>query len=63
MGNKVCYEAVNEEQLKARLGNNCSPGFDRHGYLIGPDVNGRLCHIGSYYSLGEAQRAAKSLNN
>jgi hypothetical protein len=56
------YEAVNREQLVDRLGSQCSPHRSYEGYLIGPDVTGRLCHVGSYRSLAAAQTAARALN-
>lgn len=56
------YEAVTAQQLMARLGNQCSPMRDRQGYVIGPDIEGRICHIASCFSMHEAQEAASRMN-
>ena len=56
------YEGVNTEQLQARLGRYCSPMHGRDGYVIGPDIHGRLCHCSTHHSLGEAQAKARELN-
>lgn len=56
------YEAVTREQLVTRLGSMCSPMRDRHGYVIGPDINGRICHCATCFSLGEARQHAAKLN-
>jgi len=34
----------------------------RDGYVIGPDVDGRICHCSTHWSLGEAQRKAAEHN-
>ncbi len=57
------YEAVTREQLRQRLGGQCSPMQGRDGYVIGPDIHGRICHCSTHFSLGEAQRKAKELND
>ncbi len=55
------YEAVDTNELVRRLGRGCSPMADRKGYVIGPDINGRLCHIATCFTLAEAkERAAKA---
>ena len=56
------YKAVTAEELKARLGMQCSPMAGKNGYVIGPDIIGRVCHIGTYCSMAEAQAAAKRMN-
>ena len=56
------YVGVTREQLQARLGRQCSPMRDRDGYVIGPDVNGRICHCSTHWTLGEAQAKARELN-
>lgn len=56
------YRAVTRQELTATLGNQCSPMPDRDGYVIGPDINGRLGHCSTHFSLGDAQRAAARLN-
>ena len=56
------YEAVDKKTLIKRTHGNCSPMRDREGYVIGPDANGRLCHVATCFSLGEAKRRAEKLN-
>lgn len=60
------YEAVTVDQLVARLGSMCSPANDRRGnmagYVIGPDINGRICHCATCFSIGEARQHAAKLN-
>lgn len=56
------YEAVTKEELKRRLHGNCSPMRGRDGYVIGPDIHGRLCHVATCFTLGEARRRAAKLN-
>ena len=56
------YEAVTVTELRARTGGNCSPMKGRDGYVIGPDINGRVCHVATCFSMAEAQRKAKKLN-
>ena len=34
----------------------------REGYVIGPDVNGRICHIATCFTLHEAQIRAAAMN-
>lgn len=58
----VKYEAVNRKQLVERLGGQCSPDWRRDGYVIGPDVNGRLCHVASCFFYCEAVSLANRLN-
>jgi len=59
------YKAVTKDQLIAELGNTCSPaGRDQTAYVIGPDVNGRLCHIATCKGgIVEAQLRAEKLNS
>ena len=33
------------------------------GYVIGPDIDGRLCHVATCFSLAEAKETAKRLND
>ena len=56
------YKAVTREQLKQRLGSQCSPMPDREGYVIGPDITGRICHCATCFTLAEAQRRADEYN-
>ena len=56
------YEGLNREELVARLGSQCSPMPTKEGYVIGPDVNGRICHIATCDSKGAAQEYAEELN-
>lgn len=56
------YQAVNVSELRQRLGAQCSPDPHRNGYVIGPDVNGRLCHVASCFSMAEARRRAYQMN-
>lgn len=64
------YRAVTREELVSALGTQCSPmSSDRRprdgtpeGYVIGPDVNGRLCHIATCFTLAEAQQRADESN-
>jgi hypothetical protein len=56
------YEAVTMAELIRRLGRECSPDAGRAGYVIGPDVNGRLCHVASCRSIREARERADKLN-
>ena len=56
------YQAITKEQLVARLDGQCSPMRDRNGYVIGPDIYGRICHCSTHWTLGEAQKKARLLN-
>ena len=56
------YEAVDVETLRNRLGRMCSPDRTREGYVIGPDINGRICHVASCTSMYDAKRKACQLN-
>jgi len=56
------YEAVSADELVRRLGGGCSPMHGREGYVIGPDVNGRICHIATCFTLHEAQIRAAAMN-
>lgn len=58
----VKYEAVTRAELVRRLGSNCSPMEDWRGYVIGPDVTGRLCHVATCSDMGEARQRAGRLN-
>jgi len=57
------YHAVDTATLRQVLGNQCSPMRGRDGYVIGPDVNGRLCHCATCFSIGEAKRHIEQINN
>lgn len=57
------YRAVDGLTLIQTLGfHNCSPHPSYSAYLIGPDCNGRLCHLGSYRSMVDAKAAADRCN-
>ena len=56
------FEAVNREQLVARLGRQCSPMAGRDGYVIGPDTYGTIRHWCTCFSIGEARIKAANLN-
>lgn len=56
------YKAVGKEELREILGSQCSPYFNREGYVIGPDSNGRLCHVASCFSMSDARRHATEAN-
>lgn len=56
------YIAVTTDQLRAKLGRQCSPMADRKGYVIGPDINGRICHCSTHLTLAYAQQKADKLN-
>lgn len=56
------YKAVDVYELRDVLGTKCSPGFGRTGFVIGPDVNGRICHVASCFYLHEAKALAARYN-
>jgi hypothetical protein len=58
------YRAVTATELIATLGTQCSPcrRSPSPGYVIGPDINGRLCHCATCSTLGEAQAKVDKLN-
>lgn len=56
------YEAVTRGELVRRLAGQCSPDPRRNGYVIGPDINGRLCHVATCFSMSEARLKAKLYN-
>ena len=56
------YVAVGPEGLRRLLGSQCSPMVNKKGYVVGPDVNGRICHCSSHFSLVEAETKALLLN-
>lgn len=56
------YEAVTKEELIARLGKQCSPHSTAGGYVIGPDATGRICHVASCHSIGQAIITARDYN-
>lgn len=55
------YRAVRTDELIATL-KTCSPDYLHEGYVIGPDINGRLCHVASCLSYSDALRYAEQLN-
>jgi hypothetical protein len=60
------YKAVSKDELIAELGRMCSPEFGREqtAYVIGPDINGRLCHVATCKGgIVEAQLRAEKLNS
>lgn len=57
------FRAMDSDELIARLGKeNCSIDPSRFGYVIGPDVNGRLAHVASCRDMKDAEEYAKQLN-
>ena len=62
MDKATSYQAVDVNELKQILKNDCSPDRFRHGYVIGPDAGGRLCHIASCYTMEDAKKTANRLN-
>ena len=56
------YKAVDVTELRNKLGNQCSPQRGKDGYVIGPDVNGRICHCATCGTFAEAKRIAHRLN-
>ena len=62
MSDRPKYEAVDVAELRRRLGHQCSPDRSRHGYVIGPDITGRLCHCASCFSIVEARDVAARYN-
>lgn len=59
---RIYYQAVTAEKMKNILGNNCSVDSSREGYVIGPDINNRLCHVASCVTFQEALKYADTLN-
>jgi hypothetical protein len=56
------YKAIETgTELKEILGGSCSPMQGR-SYVIGPDIHGRICHVATCQSYGEAIRTAKEYN-
>lgn len=55
------YKAVTVEELTRTL-LSCSPDRNKKGYVIGPDITGRLCHVASCFSMREAEKYADKLN-
>jgi len=55
------YTAVNTQSLKEILGNQCSP-MPGAWYVVGPDVNGRLCHVATCKGEHEARQCAERMN-
>lgn len=56
------YRAVDLHELRAVLGDQCSPDPSRAAYVIGPDINGRLCHCASCRTMAEAKALAEKMN-
>lgn len=56
------FEAVGIQELVARLGRDCSPDSQKHGYVVGPDITGRPSHVASCRSMTEATAYAEKLN-
>ena len=56
------YEAVTKSQLIGRLGGMCSPMKGKEGYVIGPDIYGRICHTATCTTMREAEKYAEELN-
>jgi hypothetical protein len=55
------YKAVDVTELRSRLGSQCSPMTGK-SYVIGPDVNGHICHVATCHSMVEAKQHAKEAN-
>ncbi|MGI9569613.1 MAG: hypothetical protein ACR2PH_07740 [Desulfobulbia bacterium] len=56
------YQVVDTETLIAKLGSQCSPIRGAY-YVIGPDINGRLCHVSTHqFGNASAIQKAKELN-
>jgi len=56
------YEAVTAREMVYRLGSQCSPMSGKAGYVVGPDINGRICHLITCTTLAEARERADRLN-
>lgn len=57
------YKAVNLQELKSTLRYNCSPSRNENSwYVIGPDINNRLCHCATCSCEVSAKRYAETLN-
>jgi hypothetical protein len=59
---KTIYTAVSKNRLVILLGNSCSPDIRKRGYVVGPDAEGRFCHVASCISFFEAELKAARLN-
>jgi len=59
---KKPFSAVTTQEMRDILGSQCSPDKHKAGYVIGPDSNGRLCHIASCFYFNEAVQKAKLCN-
>lgn len=59
------FRAVTIDELIKLLGSQCSPSsrYLNAGYVIGPDINGRISHVATCSSLGEAQARANLANS
>lgn len=60
---KQHYKAVDINELRAKLGRNCSPSKNEKAwYVIGPDINDRLCHCATCPCELTAKRYAETIN-
>ena len=59
---RLKYRAVNRAELVRLLGSQCSPIATKEGYVVGPDMNNRLCHCMTMNTLSVASREANKLN-
>lgn len=59
---KTVYHGVDRQTMVAWLRNQCSPMKGKHGYVIGPDAEGRFCHCSTHNTLAGAVQKAKHLN-
>jgi len=64
MTSQTEYFAVTASQLRAALGSQCSPNPNGlGGYVMGPDLKGRMCHVATCATLSEARKVAAVSNN
>lgn len=65
MNKKQAYIAVDRDTLRRQLGGQCSPDYRSAftKYVIGPDINGRLCHCSTHIGgWACARKKAQELN-
>jgi len=54
------YKAVDWSKVQSLGG---SPMNGRNGYVIGPDITGRICHVATCFTMTEAKKLADKYNN
>lgn len=60
---KQIYKGVNRDELKQATGYCPSITYEKYqGFVIGPDVQGRLVHVASCLTLHKAKEYAKRMN-